>query len=81
MGGNVILGDYDIKTEKDSLLPTYKHFSCRDNSNNYNKEDLKGKNKIETDANIQNNSFQGKPYALATLDGTIMLVKDEVILW
>lgn len=81
LGGNIILGDYDIKTEKDSLLPTYKHFSCRDNSNNCNKEDLKGKNKIETDMNIQNNSFQGKPYALATLDGTIMLVKDEVILW
>lgn len=81
LGGNIILGDYDIKTEKDSLLPTYKHFSYRDNSNNCNKEDLKGKNKIETDTNIQNNSFQGKPYALATLDGTIMLVKDEVILW
>lgn len=23
----------------------------------------------------------GPPYALATLDGTIMLVQDEVILW
>lgn len=26
-------------------------------------------------------NFKGPPYALATLDGTIMLVQDEVILW
>lgn len=25
--------------------------------------------------------FKNRPYALATLDGTIMLVQDEVILW
>lgn len=24
---------------------------------------------------------KGKPYAVATLDGTIMLVQDEIILW
>ncbi|XP_012245041.1 KICSTOR complex protein ITFG2 [Bombus impatiens] len=81
LGGNVILGGYDIKSEKDSLLPTYKHFSCQDNSGNNKIEDAKGKGKTETDANIQNNLLQGKPYALATLDGTIMLVKDEIILW
>lgn len=80
-GGNVILGGYDIKSEKDSLLPTYKHFSCQDNSSNNKIEDAKGKGKTETDANIQDNLLQGKPYALATLDGTIMLVKDEIILW
>lgn len=80
-GGNVILGGYDIKSEKDSLLPTYKHFSCQDNSGNNKIEDAKGKGKTETDANIQDNLLQGKPYALATLDGTIMLVKDEIILW
>lgn len=28
-----------------------------------------------------NDSTKGKPYALATLDGTIMLVKDETIRW
>ena len=27
------------------------------------------------------NSSVTKPYALATLDGTLMLVKNEVILW
>ncbi|XP_050481879.1 KICSTOR complex protein ITFG2 isoform X2 [Bombus vancouverensis nearcticus] len=57
LGGNVILGGYDIKSEKDSLLPTYKHFSCQNNSGNNKIEDAKGK------------------------DGTIMLVKDEIILW
>ncbi|XP_076476181.1 KICSTOR complex protein ITFG2 isoform X3 [Bombus vancouverensis nearcticus] len=81
LGGNVILGGYDIKSEKDSLLPTYKHFSCQNNSGNNKIEDAKGKGKIETDANIRDNLLQGKPYALATLDGTIMLVKDEIILW
>lgn len=24
---------------------------------------------------------RGRPYAVATLDGTIMLVQDEIILW
>ncbi|OAD59040.1 Integrin-alpha FG-GAP repeat-containing protein 2 [Eufriesea mexicana] len=32
-------------------------------------------------SNVLNETQHGKPYALATLDGTIMLVKDEVILW
>lgn len=26
-------------------------------------------------------TIKGPPYALATLDGTIMLVQDEIILW
>ncbi|XP_017754038.1 PREDICTED: integrin-alpha FG-GAP repeat-containing protein 2-like isoform X2 [Eufriesea mexicana] len=81
LGGNVILGDYDVKSEKDSLLPAYKHFSYQDSSDNSNAEDLKRKGKTETEASVRTNSLQGKPYALATLDGTIMLVKDEVILW
>lgn len=81
LGGNVILGDYDVKSEKDSLLPAYKHFSHQDNSDNSNAEDSRRKGKSDTEASVQKNSLQGKPYALATLDGTIMLVKDEVILW
>lgn len=81
LGGNVILGDYDVKSEKDSPLPTYKDFSCHDNTNNNNEENLKEKGTFETDATVKKNSSQGKPYALATLDGTIMLVKDEIILW
>ncbi|CAK9805713.1 KICSTOR complex protein ITFG2 [Anthophora quadrimaculata] len=78
LGGNVILGDYDVKSEKESLLPTYKDFSSQDNSN---VDNVKERAKAEVDSNIQKGSLQGKPYALATLDGTIMLVKDEVILW
>ncbi|XP_043256625.1 KICSTOR complex protein ITFG2-like [Colletes gigas] len=81
LGGNLILGEYDTKTEKDSLLPTYKDFCCSDSSNNNNIERVKEKDKIEANTNMKNSSSQGKPYALATLDGTIMLVKDEVILW
>ncbi|CAH1991108.1 unnamed protein product [Acanthoscelides obtectus] len=30
---------------------------------------------------LQQGAMTGRPYALATLDGTIMLVQDEVILW
>lgn len=80
-GGNVIIGNYDVKSEKDSLLPTYKHFSRQDIGSNSKTNDLKGKSQPEIDVNIRNNLLQGKPYALATLDGTIMLVKDEIILW
>lgn len=32
----------------------------------------------ESDGNVEQ---KGPPYAVATLDGTIMLVQDEVILW
>ncbi|XP_017888949.1 KICSTOR complex protein ITFG2-like [Ceratina calcarata] len=81
LGGNVILGDYDVKSEKDFLLPSYKDFSCHDNSNNNNEGNLKAKDINETDVTDKKNSSQVKPYALATLDGTIMLVKDEIILW
>lgn len=32
-------------------------------------------------SNSSKSSVKGRPYAVATLDGTIMLVQDEVILW
>lgn len=82
LGGNVILGDYDEKPEKDSLLPRYKDFSSEDINDNNNIEGLKSKDRADCEANVEkDSSLQGKPYALATLDGTIMLVKDEIILW
>ncbi|CAH1187678.1 unnamed protein product [Phyllotreta striolata] len=37
--------------------------------------------KSSIDSQRSANSSKGKPYALATLDGTIILVQDEVILW
>lgn len=36
---------------------------------------------INSPANESPSSGQSRPYAVATLDGTIMLVQDEVILW
>lgn len=94
IGGNVILGEYDKKTMKETLLPSFTNFSHNDNennsSNNNNSNNISKSNqqkeiiKDDTDSNnkvISENAPKGKPYALATLDGTIMLVQDEVILW
>ncbi|KAL0127010.1 hypothetical protein PUN28_005386 [Cardiocondyla obscurior] len=99
IGGNVILGEYDSKTTKDTLLPSFKKFTYNNNnessSNNNNNCNInksastektreEGSTKQNTDLNneVRNeNGLKGKPYALATLDGTIMLVQDEVILW
>lgn len=41
--------------------------------------DLKSSSHKNTDSG--HSTTTGPPYALATLDGTIMLVQDEVILW
>lgn len=89
IGGKVILGDFDRKTMKDTLLPTFKDLPRKINNNNNNNSD-KGES-IESNKNnkdedlhdgvISESIQKGKPYALATLDGTIMLVQDEVILW
>lgn len=46
-------------------------------ANQHKKHDKKTDDTITN----ENDSKKGKPYALATLDGTIMLVQDEVILW
>lgn len=100
IGGNVILGEYDNKIMKDTLLPSFTNFSHNNNSennsnNNNNSSDINksestegnqqgGIIKQDTDSNnevIIENPPKGKPYALATLDGTIMLVQDEIILW
>ncbi|XP_012531572.1 KICSTOR complex protein ITFG2 [Monomorium pharaonis] len=94
IGGNVILGKYDNRTVKDTLVPSFKKISHNNNENNSNnnnnntnnisKSNQQGIIKEDTDSNnevINENAPKGKPYALATLDGTIMLVQDEVILW
>lgn len=90
IGGNVILGEYDTKKAKESLLPTFKDFSCNNGSdnndnNNSSKNDTINMNQLEdndiNDTISSENVPKGKPYALATLDGTIMLVQDEIILW
>lgn len=82
------------KKKKDMLLPSFKDFSINDrhknkNNNNKNNNNIDASNinqheKTYKDSSntISNESApKGKPYALATLDGTIMLVQDEIILW
>ena len=93
IGGNVILGEYNNKTMKETLLPSFTNFSHNkneNNSNNNNSNNVSKSNqpkeitKDDKDSNnedINESAPKGKPYALATLDGTIMLVQDEVILW
>lgn len=100
IGGNVILGKYDNKIVKDTLLPSFTNFSHNNNnennSNNNNNDSNMNKSEptersqreeiVKEDADSSNEAvgksiLKGKPYALATLDGTIMLVEDEVILW
>ncbi|XP_066587927.1 KICSTOR complex protein ITFG2-like isoform X2 [Prorops nasuta] len=90
--GNIILGEYNSSDEKKSLLPTFKDFSHISNSNksevsnnnNNNKDNTTTKKENEKecgDTAIKQETLSTKPYALATLDGTIMLVKDDIILW
>jgi len=91
IGGKVILGQYDNKTVKDTLLPSFTNFPQNNNNNeNNNSSNIKksdqqeGIEKQDRESNnevISESTPKGKPYALATLDGTIMLVQDEIILW
>lgn len=94
LGGNVILGDYETDVDKKSYFPSYEDFSRNnkkseeeaEETNKQKKEQTYGDDKTEATSNIDEredvkNVISGKPYALATLDGTIMLVKDEIILW
>ncbi|KAL6266357.1 hypothetical protein P5V15_003212 [Pogonomyrmex californicus] len=94
IGGKVILGKFEnMKTMKDTLLSSFSHFSHnnnkidssnQNNSNNNNSNNANQDVKNDTDSDDvvdHENAPKGKPYALATLDGTIMLVQDEVILW
>jgi len=87
IGGKVILGEFDKKAVKDILLPTFKDLSHKISNNNNNSDssntitNKKNKDKNLHDGIISESAPKGKPYALATLDGTIMLVQDEIILW
>lgn len=88
IGGKVILGEFDKKTIKDMLLPKFKDLPHKINNNNNNSDNSKTNNTNQEtkdkplhDGIIDESALKGKPYALATLDGTIMLVQDEIILW
>lgn len=89
IGGKVIHREFK-KTTKNMLLPSFKDFFFDDknkNKSNNNNNDTSNMNQHEKKDNKSNNKIssesapKGKPYALATLDGTIMLVQDEIILW
>ncbi|XP_012259627.2 KICSTOR complex protein ITFG2-like [Athalia rosae] len=83
VGGNVVLGEFDIKPDKKSILPTHRDFSpsLDYHTENYNDPDTKERSPGCERRDSGEKTNKGKPYALATLDGTIMLVQDEVILW
>lgn len=81
IGGNVILGEFDGRVEKKSVLPSYKDFLHNNDNEAKDKYDGLRVEFPETKAQSGDKKISSKPYALATLDGTIMLVKDEVILW
>ncbi|XP_034939302.1 KICSTOR complex protein ITFG2-like isoform X2 [Chelonus insularis] len=79
LGGNVILGGYESTHTKKTVLPSYEDFSRK-------KQPDQGESQPESKTDVidnppENKVTDSKPYALATLDGTIMLVKDEIILW
>lgn len=63
-----ILGD--LKTNENVVKNTPSRNSSTDSTESQLDEP---ENKIQ--------KLKGKPYAVATLDGTIMLVEDEIILW
>lgn len=65
-----ILGDLKTVENKDKTTPIPSR-----NSSTESTESQIG----ETDSKIA--KLKGNPYAVCTLDGTIMLVEDEIILW
>ncbi|XP_033221622.1 KICSTOR complex protein ITFG2-like isoform X2 [Belonocnema kinseyi] len=85
-GGNIILGEYGTIANKKSLLPSYDDFT-NFSHNNHDSEHIQNvRDEVQKRDYSEHNKREGsilnnKPYALATLDGTIMLVKDEMILW
>lgn len=89
IGGKVILGEFGKKDAIKNTLLKFKDLSYKINNNNNNNNNSdntidtnqKNNDKDLHDGMIGESTPKGKPYALATLDGTIMLVQDEVILW
>lgn len=75
IGGNIIYGEFETRKNKinlvdDNLMVKSGSFKKWINKGDSDTKDEDGKSWSNT-----------KSYALATLDGTIMLVKDEIILW
>ncbi|XP_051157692.1 KICSTOR complex protein ITFG2-like [Leptopilina boulardi] len=85
VGGNVILGEYISISNEEPIFcddtPNYSNNNLLNNNNDIKciKKTFQEHDK-STDIN-QKEHLSGKSYALATLDGTIMLVRNEIILW
>ncbi|XP_011312464.1 integrin-alpha FG-GAP repeat-containing protein 2 isoform X2 [Fopius arisanus] len=73
IGGNAVRGEFPT-VHKKTILPSYDDFTNNSCINNEGIIEIK-------DNNNEEEVMESKPYAVATLDGTIMLVKDEIILW
>lgn len=74
IGGNIIYGEFEFRKNKMNLVV----------NENINIKNGTVKKLVSLDSDIKEDRKKWsntKSYALATLDGTIMLVKDEIILW
>lgn len=87
IGGHIVYGEFESKKDQSPFHSSFKSSGVGDKnlneSDNYTKfEDQKQIVNTQTNVKEDNKSWSNsKSYALATLDGTIMLVKDEIILW
>lgn len=87
VGGNIIFGEFESK-KNNMHFQTLSKYSDVDSASSDAKdssvETESQKRAINLDSNVKEESrtrSNAKSYAIATLDGTMMLVKDEIILW
>lgn len=88
IGGNIVYGECESKKDQSLFHYSFKTSDVGDRNLNERDDYAKFKEHKQT-VNTQSNAKKdynkswsnSKSYALATLDGTIMLVKDEIILW
>lgn len=81
---NVSRGDYISANNKVPLYSTYDdllNYSNNNTAHNVNINCAKSKSQDHDNSEKNTENLSGKSYALATLDGTIMLVRNEIILW
>ena len=87
IGGNIVFGEVESKKDENNFYSSFNYSGTR-NKKNSEKDDKESCDDQKQIFNLQSNDKENnkswsnsKSYALATLDGTIMLVKDEIILW
>ncbi|KAJ8678836.1 hypothetical protein QAD02_014623 [Eretmocerus hayati] len=84
IGGNIVIGESENRNDV-QFHQSHENLSESNNSDHEQNSAKKRNSSIESSEfgmeNLHKIQAATRPYALATLDGTIMLVKDEVILW